>query len=148
MRSFIRWTAGLAAVGALAACSTGNGATTDADLAQDLARASAGSIELAPANGGTQVVSAIEQGPEAARASAAPQPRVAKHIPAPRPKAPVVRRAPARQVVEAPEPVQQDEPVDVAPAPAPSRPAVSPAPPGGYRSVGQIIRNAPFPINP
>jgi hypothetical protein len=32
---------------------------------------------------------------------------------------------------------------------APSaKPAMNPAPPGGYKSMGELIRKAPFPINP
>jgi hypothetical protein len=29
-----------------------------------------------------------------------------------------------------------------------SRPAVSPPPPGGYKTMGEVLRNAPFPIKP
>ena len=38
-------------------------------------------------------------------------------------------------------------PATVRPAPV-VRPAVTPAPRGGYKTMGEIIRKAPFPINP
>ena len=51
-------------------------------------------------------------------------------------------------------PVSNPAPHDSAAAalPATQRPlpasAVSPPPPGGYKTMGELIRKAPFPINP
>jgi hypothetical protein len=102
----------------------------DDALKRDLEAASAGSIELAP-KGGQQIVSATELVPlskpvvtNTRRASA----------PAPRPKPHTPQVAPA-----------DDEPAAQRPI---STPKVSPPPPGGYKTVGEVIRNAPFPIKP
>jgi hypothetical protein len=112
----------------LAAC--GRQPSIDEEMKRDLEAASAGSIELAP-SGGQKVVSAIELAPQA-------KPQVTKARPAQAPA-----RTPPRVTLQtttaAPEPA--------APRPS-SAPKVSPPPPGGYKSVGEVIRNAPFPIKP
>jgi len=57
------------------------------------------------------------------------------------------REAPAPQA-----PARQPRDSVVATAPATQRPsaagAISPPPPGGYKTMGELIRKAPFPINP
>ena len=126
----------------LAACS--GKPEVDDQLRRDLEAASAGSIELAPMGAGTKVVSGIEQ-----PRRAVPRPT------APRPKAPPME---SERVAQSPDPaavpdprVAQQAPASsepVATRPVSNRPAVSPPPPGGYKTVGEVIRNAPFPIKP
>jgi hypothetical protein len=113
-----------------AACS--RSPAMDEDMKKDLDAASAGSIEMAPRARGTTVVSAVEQN------------RPAEPV-----KAPVRQvRAPARTPEpETPQPTPRAaEPTAVVPQSAPPR--VQPPPPGGYKSVNEVIRNAPFPIKP
>jgi hypothetical protein len=102
----------------------------DDAMKRDLEAASAASIELAPKNG-RQIVSAAELVPQA-------QPVVTKtrRVPAPAPKAKphTPQVAPVHNEPSAPRPV--------------STPKVSPPPPGGYKTVDEVIRNAPFPIKP
>src|SRR5688572_10956225 len=114
----------------LAACS--GAPEMDEAMKRDLEAASAGSIELAPNGPALKTVSAIEQN----------QPTAPKVAP--------VRRveAPAQTPPRAPQPTQQagtNEPAATAPV---SAPKVQPPPPGGYKSVNEVIRNAPFPIKP
>lgn len=138
---FNRMAAVAAIAVALSACS--GRPEVDEQLKRDLEAASAGAIELAPMGAGTKVVSGVEQIPRAT-----PRPT------APRPKAPPVvspRRAVSQDPAPSPEPqvVQQapvsNEPAAVRPT---STPRVQPAPPGGYKTVDEVIRNAPFPIKP
>lgn len=115
----------------LAACS--RSPAVDEDMKKDLDAASAASVEMAPRTQGTTVVSPLEQK------------RPTQPV-----KAPVRQvRAPARtKQPETPQTVQSGEPAAVAPAPQPAPPRVQPPPPGGYKSVNEVIRNAPFPIKP
>lgn len=115
----------------LAAC--GRQSTMDEAMKADLDAASAGAIELAPMGTATKVVSGIES----------------KNPTQPRVTASRTVRAPARtpnpetsQVTQA---SRTPDPVATRPA---TRPAVQPPPPGGYKTVGEVIRNAPFPIKP
>jgi len=140
-----------------AACAEQEPAVSN-DLERDLAQARASSIELAPRTGGrTDVVSAEEQLPPGTR-------RMARRAPAARPRA----TAPPRPVVA--ERARETPPASVAEAApdvesAPGAPAtaeatlppegarprpVEPAPTrrGPYKSVGEVIRDAPFPIHP
>lgn len=139
MRYAIRITPIIAAL-ALAACSAEP--AIDEQMKADLQAAGAGSIELAPAGSATKVVSGIEQVQKT-------QPRPT----APRPKAPPVEH----QRAESPDPEPPPEPRVVQQAPASneptatrpsSAPRMSPPPPGGYKTVDEVIRNAPFPIKP
>jgi hypothetical protein len=125
----------------LAACD--RAPSVDEQLKQDLEAASAGAIELAPQAPSTKVVSGVEQVKRA-------QPRPT----APRPKAPPVE---SDQVAESDDPAPTPEPRVVQQAPVNNEPAatrpsspprVQPAPPGGYKTVDEVIRNAPFPIKP
>jgi hypothetical protein len=130
MRQFIAVTS-ICATLALAAC--GRQSTMDEQMQRDLEAASAGGIELAPQGTGTKVVSAIE--------SKRPvQPAVA---PVRRVSAPAPAKTPPPEIAQ---PVNtSNEPVANRPV---ARPAVQPPPPGGYKSVNEVIRNAPFPIKP
>ena len=157
MRSFIA----LGLTAALAACGS-SPATPDEALARDLelVGSSSASFELAPASSGTQVMSALEQGEKAPTATPAPSPErkpVARAQPQPRrQETPAPRPAP-REVAQAPE--RAPEPVFEQPAPAPEpvqpRAAVEsaplgsgPAPAGGWKSMGEVIRDSRVPINP
>jgi hypothetical protein len=137
------------------------------DLRRDLEQVGSSGIELAPNGAGTQVISAIEQGPAGTLKTAKPQTRATPTPSAPRVKAPsapapvAVAEAPQPQVksVEQPmtQPIVAEQPVAAEPAdraPAAQRPAPIPipstqrAPKGGWKTTGDVIRNAPFPINP
>jgi hypothetical protein len=115
---------------ALLTAACGSQSSVDDALRRDLEAASAGSIELAP-KGSQQTVSATELVPLS-------KPVVSNtrraEAPAPRPKPRTPQVAPATEEPSAPRPV--------------STPRVSPPPPGGYKTVGEVIRNAPFPIKP
>ena len=151
MRQTRMMLAGVAATVALAACSKGGSAPLD--LGRELDVATGDSMGLLPTRGGTQFVSAIERTPGSVPA-ATPAKR-----PTPSPRAvPQPVKAPVQ--TKSPEP--QAQAVAVAPeAPAPSaQPAATPAPTptptptptprrrGGYSTMGDIMRKAPFPINP
>ena len=134
------------------------------DLKQDLARAGGGSasdVQLAgSANGRLDVVSAVERtngavaapkAPTVSRAPSALRGRTAvvrstrQTSPAaaqPTPRAP--ETAPAEVRTESPAP----EPVPSQARPRAPEPSTQREPHGGWRSPGEVIRNAPFPINP
>jgi len=128
------------------------------DLSRDLDLASAAGVSLAPSGTGTQVVSAVELGAAPERAPAAAPKAAASPRKAPVRKArpqPRAEPAPVEEVEEAP--VEAPAPAEVAPAPAPAVDAPLPRPmpnqrreppPGGWKTPSEIIRNAPFPINP
>jgi hypothetical protein len=114
----------------------------DDAMLRDLEAVQASAIEMAPGAERRQVVSAIEQ-------TGVSQPRPT----APKPRAPQVATSVAQQQEPAPTPdpvVTQQAPVATTPtATRPTGPPkVSPPPPGGYKTVGEVIRNAPFPIKP
>jgi hypothetical protein len=158
---------GLALVLGATACDGTRPALAE-DLQRDLDLTKSEAVELAPRRGGTDVVSAIEGGvapaePEQRATAPAPTrraPRVAARAPSPQ-RAPV-RAAPATPApvaeVAAPEPAEVAPAAptaveEVAPAPAADLPRQRPqpeqrAPRGGWWSTGDVIRNAPFPINP
>lgn len=139
------------ALTALAACNRA-APTSDAALQRDLDLARGQGLELAP-QGGTQLVSANELLPAGSRRTAPAPRRVSLHVATPTPQR--VSNSEAR-IPAAPAPAsvatapKQDSVVASAPAtPRPSAEgAVSPPPPGGYKTMGDIIRHAPFPINP
>lgn len=157
MRLFV--SVGLTAV--LAACGS-SPAPVDEALARDLALVgSSSSLELAPAAGGMQVMSALEQGEQAPTATPAPSPeRKPLARAATKPRAKQAAPAPAaRKVVEAPAPAPEPavlaERAEPAPVPVATRPTpqsaplgAGPAPPGGWKSVGEVIRNSRVPITP
>ena len=127
---YIRMTPVIAAL-ALMAC--GRQSEPDPQLKADLEAASAGTIELAPSGSGTNVVSGIEQ-----------VQRNQQKTTAPRPRTPVTSPTANATQTESPA-AQRTEPAATVPT---SRPAVQPPPPGGYKTVDEVIRNAPFPIKP
>ena len=131
------------------------------DLEQDLAKAGGANVELAGNSANrVDVVSASER----------------VQSPVPTPKAKTVSRAPsanrgvrapvksarretpvaATPTPQAPEPAPIEEPrVERQPEPTPAQsrpqepiPSRRPEPRGGWKTPGEIIRNAPFPINP
>jgi len=114
---------------ALAACKSKP--EMDEQMRQDLQSASTSTLELAPAGQGLKVVSSIEQVPQAQ-----PKPQVSSK-PAPQKRAP----RPTEKVAD------QTEPAATVPKRLPAS-SVSPPPPGGYKGLGDVIRNAPFPIKP
>lgn len=149
----------LTGIAGLAACSGTSASPADDGLARDLAAVGAASIELAPASAGTQVMSAIEQGERAPAATPAPSPRRERVAQAPVPRAPRQQTtrprpeavpqapAPAREVV-AESPVEAPQPVATSPTPSSQPLGAGPAPPGGWKSIGHVIRNSRVPINP
>ncbi|HEX6053943.1 MAG TPA: hypothetical protein VFZ21_31950, partial [Gemmatimonadaceae bacterium] len=71
------------------------------------------------------------------------------------PAKPAVRPAPVRRATPRPAPVpapverEPAAPVDAPATPRPSsKPATQPPPPGGFKTMEEMIRKAPFPINP
>ena len=137
------YTISLAALGFLAACGA-NAAPDKAseDLKRDLELATGAGIELLPSAASTQVVSAVEQ---TGTAQPAPSPTKAR-APVARPKP--RRVAPQARLVRssAPRPERQvDRP---SPQPVFGPDVISPPPPGGYKTVDEVIRSAPFPIKP
>jgi hypothetical protein len=143
--------AGVVAAVSLAACSRSGSAPVD--LGSELEVATGDTSGLLPNRGGTQYVSAIERTPGSVPAASAP---VKRPTPTPRAtpqpvKAPVVNKAPAPEaqaVVVAPVPAPEPAPA-ATPAPTPTpTPTPTPRRRGGYSTMGDIIRNAPFPINP
>jgi hypothetical protein len=149
MRHSIRLTIGAAALTVLAACSRPSEQPALSD------------VQLAGApSGRTDVVSAVERtdgavaAPKAPTVSRAPSAihgrtavvRSARHV------TPAAAQPAPRAEEPAPAEVRREEP---APEPAPSQarpqaplPSTQREPPGGWRTPGQVIRNAPFPINP
>jgi hypothetical protein len=162
MTNPLRLTIASVAILALAACSrSSEQPSLSDDLKQDLARAGGSEIQLAgTANGRVDVVSAAERtngavavpkAPTVSRAPSAVRGRTAvvkstrRTAPAaaqPTPRA--VEIAPAEVNTEAPAP----EPVPAQARPRAPQPSTQREPPGGWRSPGEVIRNAPFPINP
>jgi hypothetical protein len=144
----------VASLAALAACQAAPSSGTT-ELERDLAEVRASSVDLAPrAPERTMVVSADEltgAAPERAAPRARPVAR-----PRPRAVAPRPEPAPVASAVPTPAPAPAVEPAP--PTPAPAAPAATgplrrlpdptPEPPGGWRSVDDVIRNAPFPIKP
>lgn len=135
--------AALAAALAIAACAPER--KQSSELEQDLLRAGS-SMELLPTGTRTDVMSSIE-------ASPAPEPRAQRpplpprHRPTP-PSPPRTAEAPDESATpSAPASESGETTLPATPPPASGRATQEP-PPGGFRTVREIIRNAPFPINP
>jgi outer membrane biosynthesis protein TonB len=163
MRNSIRLSLGALVLAAAAACSNSSEQPkVSSDLEQDLAKAGGANVQLAGNSGNrVDVVSASERieaptpapkaktvtrAPSATRGTRAPAPSVRRTTPAPAaaaPKAP--EPAPAEVIRAEPEPEPVRAPQARPQAPVPS---TQPEPRGGWRTPGEIIRNAPFPINP
>lgn len=104
----------------------------DGSMKADLDAAAAGTIELAPMGAGTSVVSALEtRNPVQPTVTPVRETKLPARTPPP----------------ETPQVVQAESPEPAATRPI-STPAVNPPPPGGYKTVNEVIRNAPFPIKP
>jgi hypothetical protein len=146
---------------ALAACSRSEQPALSDDLKQDLAKVGGGDVQLAAAAGPRQdIVSAAERtngaapAPHAPTVSRAPSAvhgtkavvHSARHVtPAAARPAPQADVAPAEAPTAAPAP----EAVPAAAGrPEAPRPSSQREPRGGWKTMGDIIRNAPFPINP
>jgi hypothetical protein len=163
MTNSIRLTLTAVSFAALAGCSRpAEPPALSDDLKQDLARAGAADVQLAGASTPRlEIVSAAERMdgavatpkvPTKARttsatrgtsASATRSPRqetAAPAQPAPQPQ----QTAPAETPTAAPVP----EPVPAQRRPQAPQPSTQKEPPGGWKTPGQVIRNAPFPINP
>jgi hypothetical protein len=110
----------------------GSSSSMDDAMKRDLEAASAGGIELAPRGPATTVVSPLES----------KQPVQPKVAPTRRVPAPAKRSSPEQQVTQS---RTETGPAAQRPLPASS---VSKPPPGGYKSIGEVIRSAPFPIKP
>ena len=143
-----RFIAAAIGLAALAACGR-TAPSTDVALQRDLDLAKGQGLELAPQGSARSTLSADELSPAGNRTPAT-APRVAKS-PAPRHAAPA-RTEPQVAVKPPQAPAAQSHDSIVAAAPATPRPsaagAISPPPPGGYKTMGELIRKAPFPINP
>lgn len=139
----------LAVAGGVVACS--KPAAPSADLSRDLdaaSSASASALTLAPTTGRRDVISAVEQSPEARRAEAPARAQLVAH------RTPIVP-PPAAAV---PQPVTPATavatvPAAAAPVTAEVTPARRPMPvqqtqSGRYKTEAEVFRNAPFPINP
>lgn len=153
MRRIRLMVAGMVAAVGMAACSSGD--AKPVDLGRELDVATGDTSGLLPNRGGTQFVSEIERTPGPVPAVAAP---VKRATPTPR-----AQPKPVEAPVTVKEPQPQAEAVATAPAPttapAPSAvPSSTPTPSsvptptprrkGGYSTMGDIIRRAPFPITP
>jgi len=163
MSNSLRISLGVVLLAAAAACSgSPDKAAVSSDLEQDLARAGGADVQLAGSSANrVDVVSASERvesptpAPKAKTVSRAPSVnRGTRAIaPSPRRTAPAAAqpapRAPEQTPAEVPQVIRQPEPQPVPQtrpqAPVPSR---QPEPRGGWRTPGEVIRNAPFPINP
>ena len=163
MRHSLRLWLGAVLVATAAACSdSADQPAVSSDLEQDLARAGGAGVELAGSSANrVDVVSAAERiespapaprAPTVARTpsanrgtrAAAPSPRRQTPVaaqPAPRAEEPAPAEQPRTEPQDDLERVPQARPQ--APAPSTQR-----EPPGGWRTPGEVIRNAPFPINP
>ena len=162
----VRLTTTLAAVLVLGACA-GNAPEQPLadDLQRDLNMAGGTAIELAPKAGGQQVVSAIESAPPVPTPA---KQKVGRAVDGPGPKKLAVKtvsnvgtsKPQPDLTVQVPEPVRDTTVETPTPAPSPSpEPAIGagrptpvpsqrPAPRGGWKTPSEVIRNAPFPINP
>lgn len=151
-----RISTGLVATAALigaAACGRGAEPAPGDELTRELeaaAKPSQAAIDISPIEQGLPGVQ--RKAPIESRATVRP---VARRTTRPQVKAPTRQAERAqpepRPTVEEPQSqgdaTAQDAPAMPTPAPA-TRPQVQPAPPGGYTPMGEIIRRAPFPINP
>lgn len=162
MRNTFRLTLAATAFATLAACSrTSEPPALSDDLKADLARAGAADVQLAGAVGPrVEVVSAAERVDGAAATPKAPTKGrttsstrgTSATTRSPRQESPAAAQ-PASQVREtAPAAVPQatpvPEPVPTQRRPQAPQPSTQKAPPGGWKTPGEVIRNAPFPINP
>jgi hypothetical protein len=127
--SSLRLCAAVLALTGAVACNQADSATTSSELDRDLEATKTAEMEMAGARGPrTDVVSGIERIP-----TSQPQP-VAKS-----PSNPIPEKQ-ASEVTPLPDILPSDRPRPTDP-PKPTRR-------GPYKSTSEVIRNAPFPINP
>ena len=162
MTNTIRLTLAAVAFAAVAGCSrTAEPPALSDDLQQDLARAGAADVQLAGAAGPrVDVVSAAERVDGAVEAPKAPAKArtasVTRGTSAPTKSPRQVTPAAAQPAPEAQQTAPAESPqVTPVPEPVPTQrrpqaplPSTQKEPPGGWKTPGQVIRNAPFPINP
>ncbi|MBW8770139.1 MAG: hypothetical protein JF589_10315 [Gemmatimonadetes bacterium] len=161
MTNSLRVSFGALLLAAAAACSrSSEQPTLNSDLEQDLAKAGGSSVLLGGSTANrVDVVSASERvespvpTPKAKAVSRAPSAN--RGVRAPVKSARKVTPAAAEPAPRAPDPAPAEEPRvarEPEPTPAQSRPepipARQPEPRGGWKTPGEVIRNAPFPINP
>lgn len=162
MTRSLRLTIAATAFATLAGCSRSSDqpALSD-DLKQDLAKAGAADVQLAGAAAPRlEIVSALERtngavaAPKAPTTSRTPSPSrgTTATTRSPRKATPTAAQPAPRAEEPAPAEVRRAEPAPE-PVPAQSRPqaplpSTQREPPGGWKTPGQVIRNAPFPINP
>ena len=159
MRIFRPVSAGVLAVVIAAACSRSSAPPLTDDLKQDLAKAGGSDMPLAtPGVSRVDVVSSAERtpaftpSPRAIRIARAPA--VAKVTRPSRPveavESPTAAAPPQRAGEIAPAAPDRPLPGDVPAAGRPQapRPSTQREPRGGWRTPGDVIRRAPFPINP
>jgi hypothetical protein len=162
MTNSLRLTFAAVAMAALAGCSRpAEPPSLSDDLKQDLARVGAADVQLAgAASPRVEVVSAAERmdgavatpkAPTRARTTSSTRGTSASTR-SPRPEAPApAQPAPEAQQVaptESPTATPAPEPVPTQRRPQAPQPSTQREPPGGWKTPGQVIRNAPFPINP
>jgi hypothetical protein len=161
MRNTLRLSFGALLLAAAAACSrSSEQPAVSSDLEQDLAKAGGANVQLAGSSANrVDVVSASERvespvpAPKARTVSRAPSANrgVGAPVESARQATPVAAPAP-----QAPEPAPVERPVAREPEPTPAPqarpqapiPSRQPEPRGGWKTPGEVIRNAPFPINP
>ena len=160
MPNTLRLSFGALMLVAAAACSDASDKpTVSTDLEQDLAKAGGADVQLAGSTSGrVDVVSASERieapapAPKARTVTRAPSVNRGTRavVVSPRRETPVAEapapRAPLPAPTEQPRVDRQPDPSQARPqAPVPTR---QPEPRGGWKTPGEVIRNAPFPINP
>jgi len=131
------------------------------DLRQDLARAGASDVQLAGSAGPrVDVVSATERFDGATATPKAPSKSrttsttrgTSASTRSPRQESPAAAqpapRAQETTPAESPTAAPAPEPVPTQRRPQAPQPSTQKEPPGGWKTPGQVIRNAPFPINP
>ena len=124
--SSLRLSVAVLALASVVACSQADSATTS-ELERDLEQTKVAEMEMAGANGPrTDIVSGIERVPVA---------------PKPGPTAAPIPEKPAPEVDPLPDAVVPSTRPRATEAPKPTRK-------GPYKSTSEVIRNAPFPINP
>ncbi|GAC1651855.1 MAG: hypothetical protein NVS4B3_13200 [Gemmatimonadaceae bacterium] len=126
---------GLAALAFVTVACTKSPSMAQGDMQRDLDAVSVAKPELAPPGGGRiDVVSAVERSP------------VRPGVRAPLTGRPTTSNVPARASVPPLATVGHPDPSAVAPRPRPmQRPETAPQP---YKTEAEVIRGAPFPINP
>lgn len=162
MRHFIRFSFGTLALAATACSGGSDQPTVSQELEQDLARAGGSSVELAGSS--TPRIDVVSVSEQTERAVPSPRPTTVSRAPSanrgvkapvrsarrvtpvaatPAPRAPEPAPAEVRRVEPEPEPIRAPQSRPRAPLPS-----TQPEPRGGWRTPGEVIRNAPFPINP